>query len=73
MLLFIAKKLGVAPASLIMIGDGPQDIGAALSAGCVAIGVEGGILPDNDLSPYNPDVVLTSLLELPAYLEQQGI
>lgn len=64
----VAAALGVLPQELIMIGDGPQDIGAGKAVGAYTIGVEGGFLPLARLVDSGPDLLLSSLSELPAYL-----
>lgn len=68
-LLHIAKALGVPPAELVMVGDGPQDIESAHAAGARAVGVEGGILPREALVAAGPDALI-DLEELPALVER---
>jgi phosphoglycolate phosphatase len=69
----VAQGLGVAPNQLIMIGDGPQDVGAGRAVGAHTIGVRGGLLDEKFLEESEPDVILASLKELSAYLTQSGI
>ncbi len=69
----VARLLDVPPASLIMVGDGPQDVGSGRAVGAHTIGIRGGFLPESRLLESRPDVVLSSLEELPAYLEQTGL
>lgn len=69
LLLRVASELRVAPSSLIMIGDGPQDIGAGHAVGAHTIGLKGGFLPLSRLIGAKPHVLLDSLLALPAYLQ----
>ena len=64
-LLYLARELGVDPADLIMVGDGPQDVECAHNAGARAVGVEGGIVPRERLVGAGPDAMLSSLAELP--------
>lgn len=64
-LLTLAKKLGVEPSSLVMVGDGPQDVECARRTGCRVIGVVGSFAPHDRLTEAKPDVVLTSLAEVP--------
>ena len=64
-LLHIARELAVPPAALVMVGDGPQDIECARAAGARAVGVEGGILPRDELVASGPDAMI-ELGELPA-------
>ena len=49
-----------------MVGDGPQDILCAKAAGARSVGVEGGIQARDRLIASGPDVLLTSLSELPS-------
>jgi phosphoglycolate phosphatase len=58
------------PADAWMIGDGPQDVLAGRAAGCRTIGVRGGIASESALLAAEPDVVLGSLLELPALVHE---
>jgi 2-phosphoglycolate phosphatase len=64
----VAAALDVPPQELIMVGDGPQDIGAGKAVGAYTVGVEGGFLPLARLVEAGPDVLLTSLSELPLHL-----
>lgn len=65
----VAVALGVLPQELIMIGDGPQDILAGKAVGAYTVGVQGGFLSLALLVDSSPDVLLSSLSELPAHLE----
>jgi phosphoglycolate phosphatase len=69
-LLHIARALSLAPSELVMVGDGPQDILCAKAAGARSIGLEGGMQGAEKLLATNPDVMLRSLFELPAVIEQ---
>jgi len=69
-LLFIAEKLQLSPSELVMVGDGAQDIGCAKAAGAHSVGVEGGMQGSELLLASEPDVLLRSLLELPAALQR---
>jgi phosphoglycolate phosphatase len=64
-LLSLAKKLGVEPETLIMVGDGPQDVECARRVGCRVIGVVSGYTPRERIVAAKPDVVLEGLSELP--------
>jgi phosphoglycolate phosphatase len=64
-LLHLAKQLNAAPESMVMVGDGPQDIEAARRAGMRAIGVEHGFVSRERLLAARPDVLLKNLGELP--------
>ena len=66
----IAQRLGLTTVELVMIGDGAQDINCAKAAGAHSIGVEGGMQGNELLIESGPDVLLKSLFELPAALEQ---
>ena len=62
-ILRVLAELDVAPADAWMIGDGPQDIGAAKAAGTTSIAVRGAFE-----HPLPADVTIDSLLDLPALL-----
>lgn len=66
----VSQQLKVAPESLIMIGDSPQDVGAGKAVGAHTIGIKGGFLPLERLVQSGPDALLATLSDLPAYLEQ---
>jgi phosphoglycolate phosphatase len=68
LLVRVADQLGVAPQDLVMIGDGPQDVGSGHAVGAHTIGVKGGLLPLERLLAAQPDCLLETLLELPGYL-----
>lgn len=70
-LLRVASELGVEPRELIMIGDGPQDIGAGQAVGAYTIGIKGGFLPLAQLLKSRPDAILDSLEELPAFVGER--
>ena len=68
-LLSALEEVNVAPSRAWMVGDGPQDVGAGKAAGCGAtIGVLDGFVAKERLYASEPDVVLTSLHELPRLL-----
>jgi phosphoglycolate phosphatase len=60
--------VGVDARDAWMVGDGAQDIEAGRAAGCVTVGVRGGLQGDAKLEAAAPDVLLASLRELPALL-----
>jgi 2-phosphoglycolate phosphatase len=66
----IARELGLTPTELVMVGDGAQDIACAKAAGAHSVGVEGGMQGRELLLASEPDVLLGSLLELPAALDR---
>ena len=69
-LLYIAERLGLSPAELVMVGDGAQDIACAKAAGAHSVGLEGGMQGRELLLASEPEVLLQSLHELPAALLQ---
>lgn len=71
-LLLVARRLRVEPDALVMVGDGPQDIGCARAVGARSVGVEGGILPIDRLRATHPDVLIRSLAELPEVVRSFG-
>lgn len=64
----VAAELSALPQELIMIGDGPQDVGAGIAVGAYTMGVKGGFQPLERLIEAGPDVILDSLRELPTHL-----
>jgi phosphoglycolate phosphatase len=63
-----ARALGVELDSLWVVGDGPQDVGAARAAGAVAVAVLGGFSSAEKLEAAKPDLLLSSMNELAARL-----
>ncbi len=63
-LLLAADKLGLPPATLVMVGDGAQDIECGRAAGARTVGVEGGIQARERLAAAHPDA-LVALAALP--------
>lgn len=68
-LLHIARKLDLPPRELVMVGDGPQDIDCGRAAGARTVGVEGGILPREDLVAAGPGAMV-ELAELPRLIQR---
>jgi 2-phosphoglycolate phosphatase len=66
----IARRLGVKPPELVMVGDGPQDVECGRAVGARTVGVLGGIADSNRLRAAAPDAVVGSLLELPELLQR---
>lgn len=56
--------------TVVLIGDGDQDVGCARAAGARAIAVRGGFCSDARLAAAQPDFLLDDLLELPDLLER---
>jgi phosphoglycolate phosphatase len=54
------------------VGDTPPDMAAAVSAGVTAVGVTTGSFDEAALAAAGADVVLSSLLEFPAWYGQAG-
>lgn len=52
-------QLDVRPHDAVMIGDGPQDIGAGRAAGCTTVAVTYGFNPQQRLLDHAPDAVWT--------------
>lgn len=71
-ILHLAEKLGVPVKSVLVVGDGAQDIEAGRAAGARAVGVRHGIQPIERLLAASPERVLDSLDELPAYVAELG-
>lgn len=69
-LLHLAKALRVAPESMVMVGDGPQDIECARRAGVRSVGVDSGFVSPERLMAAHPDVLLHSLAELPEVIQR---
>jgi phosphoglycolate phosphatase len=69
-LLRAAAELGVEPSSLVVVGDGPQDVECGRAVGARTVGLEGGFLPLERLLTSKPDALLESLAELPALIRR---
>jgi phosphoglycolate phosphatase len=67
-LLRVAAALGVEPSSLVVVGDGPQDVECGHAVGARTVGLEGGFLPLERLLAARPHALLASLAELPALI-----
>ncbi len=63
-LLALADALGLSPAQLVMVGDGPQDVLAGKRAGARTVAVAGGFQPREKLVACEPLVLLDSMAEL---------
>lgn len=68
-LMEFARRTGIAPARIGMVGDSLHDLHAARGAGMVAIGVLTGVAEAADLAPY-ADVVLPNIGHLAAWLDK---
>jgi phosphoglycolate phosphatase len=69
-LLRVGERLGLAPATLVMVGDGPQDVECARAAGVRSIGItDAVIVPLSKLEPSRPQA-LVPLRQVPALVER---
>ncbi len=62
----VLRSIRVDPSRAWMVGDGEQDVLAGRAAGCVTVGVRGGIQAGDRLEAARPDMLLETLLELVA-------
>lgn len=62
------QKASAAPADAIYVGDGPQDVQAARSAGLQAVAVSYGFYARDLLAAHGPDALVDSVGELAAVL-----
>jgi phosphoglycolate phosphatase len=60
-----ARLLGLPVQSIVMVGDGPQDVLSGRAAGAFTIGVRGGIQALERLTASTPDLIIDTLAELP--------
>ncbi len=65
---FIAARLGLATAELVMVGDGPQDILAGRAADARTVAIVGPLVERERLVAAEPDTILDSLSQLPAVI-----
>ena len=72
-LLHIARQLALDPRSLVIVGDGPQDVECGRAIGARTVGVEGGIIPMDRLVAAQPDQLIPSLADLPALITRWRI
>lgn len=62
------RRLRASPGESVYVGDAPEDIEMARRAGVHAIGVLGPFPTAERIRAEKPDVLLTSIRELPGYL-----
>ena len=67
-LIHICEKFNVPTDKALMIGDSKNDILAANAANIESIAVTYGYNYGEDISSYNPDIVVDSFAEIPKYL-----
>lgn len=64
-LLEAARRLGVAPAACVYVGDDPRDIRAGRAAGMITVAAAWGYLgPDEDPARWGADLVMPDLASL---------
>lgn len=72
----IARELDCPIERVVLVGDGPQDVGCGRAAGAYTVGVRGGIASAESLVAASPDCIIDSLEELPSvvrtWLSQAG-
>lgn len=68
-LFHIARSVDVSPSTLVMVGDGAQDIRSGQAAGALTVGVSYGLHPEA-MRDANPDYVIDDLRELPGLLNR---
>jgi len=69
-LLLASKQIGADPAAVVMVGDGPQDVLCARSAGTWVVAVESGFSPVEILAQAGPDVIVKDLSLLPGIVQR---
>ena len=57
------RRLGIPAAAAAYVGDSPEDIAMARSAGVFSVGVEGGFPNAEALRAEKPDLIADNLLE----------
>ena len=67
----LLRDLGTAPQESMMVGDSDVDVRTARSAGMWSCGVSYGLGAEG-MRAHPPDVMLDSLVELPAHLNGRG-
>lgn len=63
-LLEAMKRCCASAAETLMVGDSESDVGAARAAGCAVVCVPYGYNHGRDIAASNPDLMISSLLEL---------
>jgi pyrophosphatase PpaX len=67
---FALQCIGLKPANCVYVGDSPEDVQMAKSADVRVIGVFGPFPTEKRLRASKPDLLLTSIADLPAALKQ---
>lgn len=70
-LLAFARQVGVAPGSMLMVGDSLHDLRAGRAAGAQTLGVLTGLASHAQLAPL-ADAVLPDIGHLPGWLDQRA-
>lgn len=70
MVLETARLLGVPVQTIVMVGDGPQDVLSGRAAGAFTVGVKGGIQALERLTSSGPDLMIDTLADLPKAINQ---
>ena len=71
-LLAFARRAGIAPQSVVMVGDSTHDLLAGRRAGMRTLGVLTGLAPAAELSPL-ADAVLPDIGHIPAWLDAGAV
>ncbi len=69
-LMGFCDQTGIAPEHCVMVGDSLHDLHAGRAAGMATVGVLTGPAGADELAPH-ADVVLDSIMDLPAWLDQR--
>jgi pyrophosphatase PpaX len=59
-----SRKLASHDARVVLVGDHPNDIAAARANGFLSVAVATGVVPLEELRPYEPDFLVQDLREL---------
>ncbi len=60
----ICDRMGISPVGTLMVGDGPQDVGAARAAGAASCGVTWGFRGEELIRDAKPDYLVAHPLEI---------
>jgi HAD superfamily hydrolase (TIGR01509 family) len=69
-LLLALEKMKLQPADCVYVGDTPEDLAMARSAGMRAIAILGPFPTEKTLRAANPELLLPNLRQLPALIEK---
>jgi len=65
-----SKQLGIPCPELVLVGDGPQDVGAARAAGVKSVAYTGGFHPAEQVRKLPADVIVEDMGELVAWARE---